>query len=146
MLQQTKAFTMATFWVSCIWCLAITASGVSTAGIKQLYNTGYPKLLGGSWCSYPHKPEGANKLKESVAITNKLRSIQHKVAISSQVVLAPLQVTSSTFMHSFYPSNFSSASSCLELHSDSVPFHQHTLSTCCCFQQPTAKSNTPSPH
>jgi hypothetical protein len=85
MLQQTKVLTMATFWASCIWHLAKTASGVWTASIKQLYNTvAIPRFTYGAevWYSYPHKPEGGSKTKGSVAITNKLRSIQCKVAIT----------------------------------------------------------------
>jgi hypothetical protein len=84
-LQQTKAFTMATFWASHIWCLAKMASRVLTAGIKQLYNTvAIPRFAYGAEVlySYPHKPEGASKMKGSVTITNKLRSIQCKVAIT----------------------------------------------------------------
>jgi hypothetical protein len=84
-LQQMKALTTASFWSSCIWCLSKSASGVSFTGMKQLYNTvAVPRFSYGTkvWYTYLHKPEGAKKTKGSVAITNKLRSIQCKVAIS----------------------------------------------------------------
>jgi ribonuclease HI len=82
-LQQTKALTTAAFWSSRIWCLSKPASGISTSGTKQLYNTvAVPRFTYGAevWYTYLHKPEGANKTKGSVAITNKFRSIQRKVA------------------------------------------------------------------
>jgi hypothetical protein len=53
--------------------------------MKQLYNTvAIPRFTYGAevWYTYLHKPEGAKKMKGSVAITNKLCSIQCKVAIS----------------------------------------------------------------
>jgi hypothetical protein len=59
------------------------ASGVTTAGTKQLYDTVAIlrfTYVAEVWYSYLHKPEGDNKMKGSVAITNKLRSVQHKVA------------------------------------------------------------------
>jgi hypothetical protein len=79
MLQQTKALTTAAFWSSHIWCLFKPASGISTSGTKQLYNTvAVPRFTYGAevWYTYLHKPEGTNKTKGSVAITNKFRSIQ----------------------------------------------------------------------
>jgi ribonuclease HI len=82
-LQQTKALTTVAFWSSRIWRLSKPASGISTAGTKQLYNTvAIPRFTYGAdvWYTYLHKPEGANKTKGSVAITNKFRSIQRKVA------------------------------------------------------------------
>jgi ribonuclease HI len=82
-LQQTKALTTAAFWSSRIWRLSKPASGVSTSGTKQLYNTvAVPRFTYGAevWYTYLHKPEGTNKTKGSVSITNKLRSLQRKVA------------------------------------------------------------------
>jgi len=82
-LQQTKAVTAAAYWSSRIWCLSKPASGVSTSGTKQLYNTvAVLRYTYGAevWYTYLHKPEGANKMRGSVAVTNKLRSMQRKVA------------------------------------------------------------------
>jgi hypothetical protein len=82
-LHQTKALSTATFWSSRIWRLSKSASGVSPAGVKQLYNTvAVPRFTYGAevWYTYLHKPVGAKQTKGSVGITNKLRSIQRKVA------------------------------------------------------------------
>jgi hypothetical protein len=48
-----------------------------------LYNmVAVPRFLYGAevWYSYLHKPVGAGKMKGSVTVTNKLQSMQHKVA------------------------------------------------------------------
>jgi len=82
-LQQTKAVATAAYWSSRIWRLSKPASGVSTSGTKQLYNTvAVPRFTYGAevWYMYLHKLEGANKTRGSVAVTNKLRSMQRKVA------------------------------------------------------------------
>jgi ribonuclease HI len=82
-LQQTKAVTSAAYQSSCIWRLSKPVSGVSTSGTKQLYNTvAVPRFTYGAevWYTYLHKPEGTNKTKGSVAVTNKLLSMQCKVA------------------------------------------------------------------
>ena len=82
-LQQTKVLTAAKFWSSRIWRLSKPLSGLSTSGTKQLYNTvAVPRFTYGVevWYTYLHKPEGINKTKGSVYITNKLRSEQRKVA------------------------------------------------------------------
>jgi ribonuclease HI len=84
-LHQTKALMTASFWSSRIWRLSKAASGVSSAGMKQLYNTvAVPRFTYGAevWYTYLHKPVGSKKTKGSVAITNKLRSVQRKVAIA----------------------------------------------------------------
>jgi len=83
MLQQTKALTTAKFWLSRIRRLSKLSSGLSTSGTKQLYNTvAVPRFTYGAevWYTYLHKPEGVNKTKGSVYITNKLHSEQRKVA------------------------------------------------------------------
>ena len=54
-------------------------------GMKQLYNTVVvPRFSYRAevWYTYLHKTESASRAKGSVAITNKLRSVQHKVAKS----------------------------------------------------------------
>jgi hypothetical protein len=84
-LHQTKALTTASFWSLYIWCISKSASRVSSAGIKQLYNTvAVLRFTYGAevWYTYLHRPEGSKKMKGSVAITNKLCSIQCKVAIT----------------------------------------------------------------
>jgi hypothetical protein len=82
-LQHIKATTMAAFWASQVGHLAKASSRVPTARAKQLYNTvAVPRFSYGAevWYSYLHKPVGAGKTKGSVTVTNKLRSVQHKVA------------------------------------------------------------------
>ena len=62
-----------------------SANGLSTTGTKQLYNTvAVPRFTYGAegWYTYLHKPESAAKTRGSVAITNKLHSVQCKVAKS----------------------------------------------------------------
>lgn len=97
-LQHTKALTTAAFWSSHIWCLSRRASGVSTAGTKQLYNTvAVPRFTYRAevWYTYLHKPEGGNKTRGSVAITNKLCSMQQKIA---KVITDSLSSTASDIM------------------------------------------------
>ena len=54
-LQHTKAPTTASFWASKIWRLAKSASGVSTSGVKQLYNTvAVPRFTYGAEVWYTH--------------------------------------------------------------------------------------------
>jgi ribonuclease HI len=82
-LHQTKAHTTAVYWSSHIWRLSKSASGVSPAGVRQLYNSvAILRFTYGAevWYTYLHKPANAKKTKGSVAITNKLHSTQHKVA------------------------------------------------------------------
>lgn len=82
-LQQTKALTTASFWSARIWRLSKSTSGVSTSGVKQLYVTvAIPRFSYAAevWYTYLHKPESSSKTRGSVAITNKLRSAQRKVA------------------------------------------------------------------
>ena len=82
-LQHTKALAVATFWASKIWRLSKSASGVSTTGTKQLYNTvAVPRFTYGAevWYTPLHRPEGAKNTRGSVGITAKLRSVQRKVA------------------------------------------------------------------
>ena len=84
-LQHAKALATATFWVSQLWRVSKSASGPSTTGTKQLYNTvAVPRFTYGAevWYTYLHKPESAIKARGSIAITNKLRSMQRKVAKS----------------------------------------------------------------
>ena len=84
-LQHAKALATATFWSSKLWRISKSASGLSTKATKQLYNTvAVPWFTYGMevWYAYLHKPEAARKTKGSVSITNKLWSVQHKVAIS----------------------------------------------------------------
>ena len=75
-----------------------SANGLSTTGTKQLYNTvAVPRFTYGAegWYTYLHKPESAAKSRGSVAITNKLRSVQRKVAKS---ITGGLSTTASDIM------------------------------------------------
>ena len=84
-LQHAKVLAMATFWSSQLWRISKSSSGLSTTGTKQLYNTvAVPRFSYGAevWYTYLHKPELASRAKGSVAITNKLRSVQRKVTKS----------------------------------------------------------------
>ena len=82
LLQHTKALTAASFWVSRIWWLAKSASGVSTSGIKQLYNTvAVPRLTYGAevWYTPLHRPTSSRNMHSSVKVTNKLCTAQCKI-------------------------------------------------------------------
>ena len=97
-LQFTKALATATFWSSQLWQLSKSVSGLSLAGTIQLYNTvAVPRFAYGAevWYTYLHKPSSASKTKGSVAITNKLRSVQCKVTKS---ITGGLSMTASDIM------------------------------------------------
>ena len=82
-LQHTKAVTVASFWASRIWRLSKSSSSISTSGTKQLYNTvAIPRFTYGAevWYVPLHRPAGAKNMQGSVKVTNKLRSVQRKVA------------------------------------------------------------------
>ena len=84
-LQHAKALATATFWASQLWRVSKSASGLSTTGAKQLYNNiAVPRFTYGAevWYTYLHKPKSAVKARGSIAITNKLCSMQRKVAKS----------------------------------------------------------------
>ena len=84
-LQHANVLMNATFWLSKLWCVSKSASSLSTKVTKQLCNTvALPRFTYSMevWYTYLHKPEVASKIKGSMSITNKLRSVQHKVAIS----------------------------------------------------------------
>jgi hypothetical protein len=79
-LHQMKALTTASFWSLHIWWLSKSASGVSSVGIKQLYNTGaVSRFTYGTevWYTYLHRPEGSKKMKGSIAITNNSMQSSH---------------------------------------------------------------------
>ena len=81
-LQHMKALTTATFWVSRIWRLAKSASGVSTSGVKQLYNTvAVPRFTYSAkvWYTPLHRPNGSRNMCSSVKVTNKLCTAQRKI-------------------------------------------------------------------
>jgi hypothetical protein len=62
-----------------------TYQNLSTTGTKQLFNTvAVPRFTYSAevWYTYLHKPETATKARGSVTITNKLCSVQCKVAKS----------------------------------------------------------------
>ena len=93
MLQHKKSLAATSFWASCINCLLRSASSVSTAGAKQLYNTvAVPRFTYGAevWYTYVHKPPSSAKLKGSVSITNKIKTAQRNVAA---VVTGSLRTT-----------------------------------------------------
>ena len=82
-LHHAKVVATATFWASQIWRISKPASGMPASGVRQLYNTvAVPGLTYGAevWYTGLYKPKEEGNTKGSVAITNKLRSIQHKVA------------------------------------------------------------------
>ena len=82
-LQHKKAQAAAAFWAFRIGRLSKSASGLSTAGAKQLYNTvAVPRFSYRAevWYTHVHKPPGSAKSKGSVLITNKLKTAQCKVA------------------------------------------------------------------
>jgi ribonuclease HI len=82
-LQHTKAHTSATFWSSRIWRLSRVTNGLKPSDARQLYMTvSVPGFTYGAevWYTPTFKLAGAGKTKGSVAITNKLRSTQRKVA------------------------------------------------------------------
>ena len=95
-LQHAKALATTTFWASQLWRVSKSASILSTTGTKQLCNTvAVPRSTYGAevWYTYLHKPESAVKARGSIAITNKLRSVQPNWL---QVVSAQWQVISWT--------------------------------------------------
>ena len=82
-LQHAKVVTSATFWASQIWRISKPASGMSASGVRQLYNTvAVPGFTYRAevWYTGLHKPKEEGNMKGSVAITNKMRSMQRKVA------------------------------------------------------------------
>ena len=82
-LQHAKALATATFLSSQLWRISKSASGLSITGTKQLFNTvAVLRFTYGAevWYTYLHKPESVSNTRGSVAITNKLRSVQRKVA------------------------------------------------------------------
>ena len=84
-LQHAKAIVTATFWSSHLWRVSKSASGLSTIGTKELFNmVAVPRFFYRTevWYTYLHKPKSASKARGSVTITNKLRSVQCKVAKS----------------------------------------------------------------
>jgi hypothetical protein len=90
-LQHTKALTAASFWASRIWRLAKSASGVSTSGVKQLYNTvAVLRFTYGAevWYTPLHCPNGSKNTRGSVKVTNKLRSAQRKITKAITGVLS----------------------------------------------------------
>jgi len=82
-LHQAKVLATATYWFSHVWRLSKSATSLSSSNKKQIYNTvAVPGFTYGAevWYSFLHKPEHASETKGSVAITNKLHSVQRKVA------------------------------------------------------------------
>ena len=74
-LQHVKALATATFWSSQLWHISKSASGLSTTGTKQLFNTvAVPRFTYRAevWYTYLHKLESVSNTWGSVAITNKL--------------------------------------------------------------------------
>ena len=104
-LQHTKVLTVTSFWVSRIWLLSKSASGISTSGTKQLYNTvAIPRITYGAevWFMPLHQPAGAKNMRRSVSIMTKLRSVQWKVA---KAITGGLSTTVGDILdvHSFIP-------------------------------------------
>jgi hypothetical protein len=82
-LHHAKVIASATFWSSQIWRISKPASGMSASGVRQLYNTvAVPRFSYGAevWYTGLFKPSVEGNTKGSVAIINKLWSIQRKVA------------------------------------------------------------------
>ena len=83
MLQHKKAAAAGSFWASQIGRLSKPASGLSTAGTKQLYNTvTVPRFTYRVevWYSPIYKPQGSLKSRGLISVNNKLKSAQWKVA------------------------------------------------------------------
>ena len=84
-LQHVKVLTSATFWSSQVWCIAKVSNGLSIKDTWQLYNTAsVPGFTYAAevWYTGLHRPSGGGNMKGSVSITNKLKLMQHKVAIA----------------------------------------------------------------
>ena len=97
-LQHAKALSTAAFWAAKLWRVTKSASGLSTSGTKQLYNTvAVPRFSYRAevWYMYLHKPGSSGKTKGSVAVTNKLRSTQRKMAKS---IMGRLSTTAGDIM------------------------------------------------
>jgi hypothetical protein len=98
-LLQKKALAAASFWASRIGRLSRSASGVSSAGTKQLYNTvAVPRFSYGAevWYTGIYKLPDSNKSKGSVSITNKLHSVQRKVATA---IMGGLRTTAGDILY-----------------------------------------------
>ena len=84
-LQHKKAAAAASFWASQIGRLSKSASGLSMAGTKQLYNmVAVPRFTYGAgvWYFPIYEPQGTQKSRGSVSVNNKLRTAQRKVAMA----------------------------------------------------------------
>ena len=82
-LHHAKVVVSATFWASQIWRILKPASGMPASRVRQLYNmVAVPWFTYGAevWYTSLYKPKEEGNMKGLVAITNKLRSIQCKVA------------------------------------------------------------------
>ena len=82
-LQQAKVTASATFWSAQIWQISKPASGMSASGVRQLYNmVAVPGFTYSTevWYTGLTKLRDEGNTKGSVAIMNKLKSIQRKVA------------------------------------------------------------------
>ena len=84
-LQHAKVLASATFWSSQVWRIAKASNGLSIKDTRQLYNTvSVPGFTYAAevWYTGLHKPSEGSNMKGLVAITNKLKSMQCKVAIA----------------------------------------------------------------
>ena len=130
-LQHAKALTTAAFWSAKLWRVMKSASGLSMSGTKQLYNTvAVPRFSYRAevWYTYLQKPGASGKTKGSIVITNKLRSIQKKVAKS---ITGGLSTTAGNVMdpHAYIlPIDLLFASCCFALPSAYDLFPQPTRS------------------
>lgn len=82
-LHHAKVVANATFWASKVWRLAKVSAGMKAKGLRQLYLTvSVPGITYAVevWYTAIYQPSGHARKKGSVAITNKLRSTQRKVA------------------------------------------------------------------
>ena len=98
-LQHTKALTTTSFWASRIWWLAKSASGVSTSGVKQLYNTvAVPRFTYSAkvWYTSLHHLNGSKNLHGSVKVTNKLCTAQRKI---TKVIMGGLSTTAGDILN-----------------------------------------------
>jgi hypothetical protein len=81
-LQHTKVVTSVTFWALQVWPIAKASNGLSLKDIRQLYMmVAVPGFTYRAevWYTGIHKPGNGGNTKGSMAITNKLCSIQRKV-------------------------------------------------------------------
>jgi hypothetical protein len=86
-----KVVANATYWLLQVWHIAKVVSGMGASGLRQLYLTvSVPGITYAAevWYTGIHQPAGGTRKKGSVAITNKLKTTQCRVAKTIMGVLS----------------------------------------------------------